>query len=126
MWNLMLLVPALSWGPAGCAKHATVKPPIDRHIKRQLPGLWKDESGAEHRIIRARKTPAVASIIDADGETFQVDRSGWTGSGYTWDYTVPSTGFAIHVQVESIEDDVMRITWTNDRDLAGSEVLVRL
>ena len=62
MWNLMLLVPALSWGPAGCAKHATVEAPIDRLIQRQLPGLWKDESGAEHLIIRKRKTPTVASI----------------------------------------------------------------
>jgi hypothetical protein len=91
-----------------------------------LAGIWADEGGGQRTTISmVSGQPTVTSIIDADGEKFEVRRSGYQGGNYSWDYHVPSTGYDVHIQVNALNGDRMETTWSNHVS-SGDEALVRL
>ncbi len=92
-----------------------------------LVGLWTPSmtDGERTTIVTRGGQAQVVSIIDSDGEAFDVKLSGWQDGHFGWVYRVPSTGYIVTVDVDSVAGDRMQTTWTN-HERSGSEELTRL
>lgn len=94
----------------GCMKI----PPGAVGTPSELAGVWTDDGGAVFIIEQAGRSRAeLVSVVDYDGEAFQVQRSGYEGAQWTLDYVVPSTQYQVHVKVLAVEDDELTTTWSN-------------
>ena len=86
-----------------------------------LVGTWKDEGDATYIIDPG---PTMRSVVDYEGESFEIQSQGWIPGAYTWTYLVPSTGYVVTMKISSVEGDVASSTWSNAND-SGSETLMR-
>jgi len=108
-----------------CPKQSTFQPPGAVYDARDLVGSWQDEGGAITRFALDDQAVVVSSIVDSDGEVFQVRTSGWVASAYQWIYLVPSTGYVVTTTVDSIAGDSMQTRWQNAYS-EGREEMVRV
>jgi hypothetical protein len=122
LWlGLALCGPLLS----ACPRPTTVDAPVDPAIRRHLAGTWVGANGAEVLITYAGGEHVVQSVVDGDGEVFQVMRSGWTSEGYTFDYLVPSSSYQVHTVVLAASAEALDVRWSNDHGADGTEILRR-
>lgn len=108
----------LSLALAGCAKHAPSN-------AVEYVGPWQDEGGSVTYISQDGRDLEVTSIIDYDGEVFEVMGTSYTGGQLNWTYLVPSTGYVVTIRVMSLEGDQMCTTWENAYD-TGMECYTRV
>ncbi|RME28316.1 MAG: hypothetical protein D6798_02645 [Deltaproteobacteria bacterium] len=103
-----------------CAHHP-------RRADVALVGEWTPSmhDGERTTIVTRRGRARVVSIIDHDGEVFDVKLSGWQDDRFTWVYRVPSTGYIVVVEVDAVTADRMQTTWTN-HERTGHEELIRI
>lgn len=108
----------LSLALAGCAKHAPSN-------AADYVGAWEDEGGSVTTIDKSGRALEVTSIIDTDGEVFEVKGTGYVGGQLNWTYLVPSTGYVVTIRVLSLEGDQLCATWENAYD-HGNECYTRV
>ncbi|MCB9744279.1 MAG: hypothetical protein H6740_16900 [Alphaproteobacteria bacterium] len=75
-------------------------------------GDWT-QGGAVTTIAQDGRRLEVVSIVDSDGETFEVRGTSYEGGVLSWDYHVPSTGYDVHIEVTSLEGDLLCASWRN-------------
>lgn len=107
----MIRIAALALLLGGCAKTSLGLPLGESN--RALEGLWRDEGGAAYRFDVTGKSLTCTSIVDYDGEIFEVQSSGWDDGVFEWVYRVPSTGYVVSHRVVTVEDDQFNAFWEN-------------
>lgn len=87
-----------------------------------LPGTWKDlESSTYYTIEERNGSLAMTSIIDHDGELFDIQDFDWNGSAFSWTCYVPSTKITLSFKTTSIDDDTLWCTWDNGKSSGNQE-----
>lgn len=79
---------------------------------KQIAGSWLDEGGARYVIRRKGKRVWVESIVDSDGEVFEILEHR-DESEFTFVYRVPSTDYVVTIAVLSSDDDALQTAWQN-------------
>lgn len=79
-------------------------------------GTWSNEGDGLATIELVAGVPTFTSVLDIDGEIFQVTESHWSREGFDWTYLVPSTGYIVHEVVTSVDENGMCVTWANQYD----------
>ena len=87
-----------------------------------LAGPWLDSS--TNALTTISPKGVVTSIVDGDGEKFEIRSSVREGDAVTWVYYVPSTGYTVTIEARPLGDGVA-ITWFNDKGGSGQEVWTR-
>lgn len=95
------------------------------YTSRDLEGAWLDDSGTTAVIKVADRQALVTSIVDSDGEVFQVVESGRDQGLFHWTAYVPSTSTTYEVWIDSVDGDSATSRWRNDTD-EGREGLTRV
>ncbi|NOY26582.1 MAG: hypothetical protein GXP62_11970 [Oligoflexia bacterium] len=90
-----------------------------------LVGDWRNEGAGEITIVDQRGKPVVQSVVDYDGEVFEILGFGWGEDGYSWSYRVPSTDYHITETVLSIDGDSLHTSWSNQNGDTGKDTWSR-
>lgn len=110
----------------GCPKAGELGPAARARWTRDLEGTWVDERGGRFEIDRFSKgRPFVVYVLDQEGEVFQLGESGFVEGAFTFDYTVPSTGFHVTFRVVDVDGDDLTVAWRNDRGMEGTKAYTR-
>ena len=118
-----LLLTALVVLLIGCPKH-----PIDPMVEaaQAMAGTWMDPGGCHFTIALQDDTPKMTSVVDADGEPFQIQSTGWRDGHFHGIYLVPSTGFLVDITIlDQPGPDELHTEWKNPLD-SGRESWSRI
>lgn len=103
-----------------------------RRLERRVAQLEREVQGdALHRIVGQSPAiiqivelvggePTFTSLVDYDGEVFQVQSSEWGDGVFEWTYLVPSTGYIVHEVVTSADRGSLCTIWSNQNDRGTS------
>lgn len=108
---LLLLPLLLACGP----KKATTG--LDPDV---LLGTWTADNGGTATVELVGGEPTFTSLVDYDGEVFQVQSSEWGDGVFEWTYLVPSTGYIVHEVVTSADRGSLCTIWSNQNDRGTS------
>lgn len=116
----VVVVPANQPDPSAAASSS----PVDAaaRIDKRFVGVWIDlETRARHTIEERGGTLVVSSVIDDDGESYEVRSSKWDGSTLRWSYFVGSTEVLVTLRSKSLRGDSLTAAWANDTDHGTQE-----
>ncbi len=118
---LLLLAPACgTTGSQGSEDSAA------RRDSPDLVGVWEDtDTGTQFTIAMQGDVAHVTSIVDDDGELFEIRAEGWENGQLTWTYFVPSTGYENKFVVTSIGAEMLDSTWAGTGG-SGTQALARV
>lgn len=105
---------------AACAP----KHPVGLGSDSSVVGEWNTEEGGVATFTIVDGHPALAGIVDADGEVYEVRSSTYGSDGFRWVYHVPSTGYTVSEVVTSIDAHALCTTWDNEH-AAGTSCYTR-
>jgi hypothetical protein len=88
-----------------------------------LVGNWVDTE--TQSITSISKKGVATSVVDGDGEVYEVKASVRDGDRITYVYFVPSTGYTVTIEATPMRDGRLDVTWSNDRGASGREVWER-
>ncbi|MEO0556863.1 MAG: hypothetical protein AAF170_01635 [Bacteroidota bacterium] len=106
---------------SGCGTSA----PAAVDINPQLVGVWIIEGGATYTITAAGDTYEL-SVVDSDGEVFEVTSLTWDGSVLAWTYFVPSSGANVREETTHIGENRIDVGWVNSEGDIGTDILNRV
>ena len=92
---------------------------------RFLLGVWEDSDGhSRHKIIFANKIYIVASVIDDDGEVYEMRDSKCQNDKLTWSTHIPSTGYNTRYEMllPSSSASVLSGFASNDHGVSGRKI----
>jgi len=92
---------------------------------RFLLGVWEDSDGhSKHKIIFVNKIYIVASVIDDDGEMYEMRDSKCQNDKLTWSTYIPSTGYNTRYEMllPSSSTSVLSGFASNDHGVSGREI----
>lgn len=124
---MFLLLLSLACGPktaptsAGSSSDQKSTPTGAAYSTDKLLGTWQNDAGGVLTIDDGRHGPMVQSIIDYDGEVFELQTSGWTGTSFGWAYRVPSTSFEVSETVIEATSTALSTTWSNQTGDEGED-----
>ncbi|MCB9726877.1 MAG: hypothetical protein H6746_00200 [Deltaproteobacteria bacterium] len=96
-----------------------------RRDSPRLVGDWADaETGTIFHVEMVDGVAQVTSIVDSDGEVFDIREQGWKDGHLTWTYHVPSTGYVNTFVVTNIGTEELGSTWSGTGG-EGTERLLR-
>ena len=79
-----------------------------------LEGSWSsDSAGTVYTIQMAGGQPTLVSVVDDDGEVYEVKESNWDGQVIRWMYKVPSNGYLVREAVRMSGANTLTGNWTN-------------
>ncbi len=91
-----------------------------------LVGVWEDtDTGTRFTVAMQRGVAHVTSIVDSDGEVFEIRAEGWEDGKLTWTYFVPSTSYENTFVVTQIGRDMLDSTWAGTGG-SGTQALARV
>ncbi|MCF7792913.1 MAG: hypothetical protein K9N09_03290 [Candidatus Cloacimonetes bacterium] len=117
---LILLITVLS----GCAVIGGAKYRY-RKIAEGLHGTWEESGGTIYKIEVMDELVNIISIVDSDGEAFEVQETKWEEGILSWTYLVPSTEYVVNMHSTAITEDTIICDWQNDY-AEGSETLTKI
>jgi hypothetical protein len=92
----------------------------------RLEGLWQDASSyTEFEIEKSGDGYEMTSIVDVDGEVFELRDFEWSCGVMRFTYWVPSTDYIVSFKTLEIHEDSMRCKWWGTGG-DGLETLLRL
>ena len=81
-----------------------------------------DTGSAIYTLAIVNRQLRLMSVVDNDGEVFEVRKSGWAGGHFTIDYHVPSTGYDVTITlIEQVREGVWMTYWVNAYDNGNEE-----
>jgi hypothetical protein len=99
---------------------------IARRQAVPLAGVWRDPSTFSETTIVAKGSDfEVASVVDDDGEAYEIIEQSWDGSTISWTYYVPSTGYTVTMESTAIHQDTIECKWWGTAG-EGTEILERV
>jgi hypothetical protein len=82
-------------------------------VRQSLEGIWEDtETHTRHTIQWKGETLTVSSIVNDDGEVYEVTIDRWEGGVLTWTYRVPSTGSVVNFTTQNVQGNTLWCTWS--------------
>jgi len=96
------------------------------YTSQDLKGTWQDDSGATIVITVLDRKAFVTSIVDYDGEVFNVLASGPEDGLFHWQAYVPSSDTSFDVWIDSVDEGSAQSHWSNSNDASGTEGLTRV
>lgn len=131
---IILFIPLIGCGGGQNIKDG--KPVNQVTDKNPTPeGIWEDsQTGSKHTVIKNGNGYKVESIItntyNSTPETMDIRDSKYENGRLSWSYFVPSTGYTVHFESVSVEENIMQVLWTNNDGkgniLNGQETLIRI
>jgi hypothetical protein len=92
----------------------------------RIDGFWQDESSlTEFEIVKSNGGYEMTSIIDSDGEVFEVRDFEYSNGVMRFTYYVPSTSYIVNFRTLEIHEDKMECKWWGTGG-EGLETLLRL
>jgi hypothetical protein len=92
----------------------------------RIDGLWQDASAlTEFEIVKSNGGFEMMSIIDSDGEVFELRDFEYSNGILRFTYFVPSTDYVVNFKTLVIHEDSMECRWWGTGG-DGSEILLRL
>lgn len=99
---------------------------IARRQTNPLAGVWLDPSTASQTTIVEKDSGfEVASVIDNDGEVYEITDQSWDGTTISWTYYVPSTGYTVTMESTAVHQDKIECKWWGTAG-EGTETLERV
>jgi hypothetical protein len=76
-------------------------------------GVWRDTETDDLHTIEIRKgIPTVVSVVDQnDGEVSKIVASTWRQGVLSWSFEVPSTGYLVQFQTNTVSEKLMQTSW---------------
>lgn len=105
---------------AGCAGSQPAESPLDARVL----GEWESNGGTRYTFTDAGDTYGL-SVIDDDGEVFEVVSVTWADGALGWSYDVPSTGYTVRESVVDVSESRIEVEWENQTGASGTDTLTR-
>ena len=105
---------------AGCAGSQPAESPLDARVL----GEWESNGGTRYTFTDAGDTHGL-SILDDDGEVFDVVSVTWADGALGWSYDVPSTGYTVRESVVDVSEGRIEVEWENQTGASGTDTLTR-
>ena len=100
---------------AGCATQI-------KETERVGKGVWEDtETHARHTIQEKGGVLTVSSIVDDDGEVYEIKSVRWEDGVLRWTYRVPSTGYVVNFTTQNVQGNTLWCTWSSPRGSGTQE-----
>lgn len=97
-----------------------------RRDSQALVGVWRDTDTDTRFTVQLKDGVAhLVSVIDDDGEVFEIRQQGWEDGRLTWTYYVPSTQYQNTFVITTIGPNMLDSTWTGTSG-SGTQALERV
>jgi hypothetical protein len=97
-------------------------PVVVRRAAERLQGVWEDmETLSHHTIEEQGGRFTVISIVNPDGEPFEIRSVEWRDGVLAWSYYVPSTGYTVNLRTTKVDGDTLWCEWSNATDSGEQE-----
>ena len=93
-----------------------------------LVGRWEEPDGAVFEFAKVDGKVRAVSVVDDDGERFEVKSLEYVDGRWQLTYSVPSTGYVVtlHFQAAPVGSAEVAYDWVNSAKESGREALTRL